>query len=159
KFEPSERAEWKEKLLIFLRMLCAFSSARPLLKNPCNTGRIEMLLELFPAAKFIHLRRDPYRVYQSNMHNAREGFSLLQFQNPSSWREMEERFLDRYAAVENRFYITASQLPSQQVVEVRYEDLDVDPIRQIERIYHELGITLTAGYRARILSYLGSIRD
>jgi membrane protease YdiL (CAAX protease family) len=159
KFEPSERAEWKEKLLIFLRMLCAFSSAQPLLKNPCNTGRIEMLLELFPTAKFIHLCRDPYRVYQSNMHNACEGFSLYQFQNPLSLREMEEQFLDRYVAIEGRFYAKASQLPSHQVVEVRYEDLDLDPIRQIERIYHELGIALTADYRARILSYLESITD
>ena len=34
-------------------------------KNPPNTGRIKVLLEMFPKAKFIHIHRNPLEVAQS----------------------------------------------------------------------------------------------
>jgi hypothetical protein len=40
---------------------------RPLvLKSPPHTGRIRLLLELFPGARFVHIHRDPYVVFQSS---------------------------------------------------------------------------------------------
>ncbi|MHA1221869.1 MAG: sulfotransferase, partial [Candidatus Heimdallarchaeaceae archaeon] len=32
------------------------------LKSPVDTARIDMLLDLFPDAKFIHIERNPYHV-------------------------------------------------------------------------------------------------
>ena len=40
---------------------------RVLLKSPANTGRIKEILEVYPDACFIHIHRDPYAVYQSNV--------------------------------------------------------------------------------------------
>ena len=157
RFEPAERAAWKAKLLLFLRKLCLFSNARPLLKNPCNTGRIDMLLELFPRAKFVHIHRNPYHVYLSYLYAAREGMSRYQLQEAHISRQDEDRLLDFYVAIEECFYRNAAQLPADQVVDIRYEQLDRDPIAQIEHIYRQLGMTITATYRARIEDYLRSI--
>ncbi|MEM6521444.1 MAG: sulfotransferase, partial [Cyanobacteria bacterium P01_C01_bin.70] len=38
-----------------------------LLKSPENTARVKHLLELYPDAKFIHIHRHPYRVFQSTL--------------------------------------------------------------------------------------------
>jgi len=80
-FDADEKIAWQAKLMLFLRKLCAFSGARPLLKNPCHTGRVEMLLDLFPGAKFVHIYRNPYTVYLSNANSAREGLCMFQFQD------------------------------------------------------------------------------
>ena len=34
-------------------------------KNPPHTGRVRTLLEMFPNAKFIYLKRNPYTVFES----------------------------------------------------------------------------------------------
>ena len=34
-------------------------------KNPPHTGRVKTLLEMFPNAKFIYLKRNPYTVFES----------------------------------------------------------------------------------------------
>jgi membrane protease YdiL (CAAX protease family) len=155
-FEADEKTAWKAQLMLFLRKLCVLSSARPLLKNPCHTGRVDMLLELFPGAKFVHLHRHPYTAYLSNIHLAREGLCLFQLQDRSFTTSEEDTLLDRYVAIEDRFYATVAQLPPVQVIDIRYEDLEVDPMGQIERIYDQLRINLTPAYRARLFSYLQS---
>ena len=152
RFEARERAVWKAKLTLFLRKLCAFSDKQPLLKNPYNTARLEMLLELFPRGKFVHIYRNPFTVYLSNVNLARECFCLFQLQDPPqpSEKDYAARFLDHYVDIEQRFYTMAARLPADQVAEVRFEDLEVDPVHEIERIYQRLGMTITPEYRIRI---------
>jgi hypothetical protein len=38
---------------------------RLLLKSPCHTARVKLLLQEFPDAQFIYLHREPYTVFQS----------------------------------------------------------------------------------------------
>ena len=40
---------------------------RLVLKSPPHTARIPVLLELFPKAKFVHIRRDPYTLFASTV--------------------------------------------------------------------------------------------
>lgn len=53
------RSRWKDKLLWFLKRVNYKDPRRLVLKSPTHLGRIEILLELFPDAKFIHIARDP----------------------------------------------------------------------------------------------------
>jgi membrane protease YdiL (CAAX protease family) len=159
RFTPRERIAWKKKHLHFLRKLCLFSSRRPLLKNPCNTSRIRLITELFPKARFVHIYRNPYAVYRSNIHLGRECFSLMQLQDPEEATSYPARFLDYYLPVEEAFYAQAAELPRDQVVEVRFEDLEKNPLSEIERMYCGLGMELNATYRRRLVRYLESIAD
>jgi hypothetical protein len=59
-----ELLEWKQCYRRLLQKV-AWHTGRPRLlsRNAANTGRVRQLLELFPNAKFIHLHRNPYRVF------------------------------------------------------------------------------------------------
>lgn len=63
---PSEVARWRERFVYLMRKLTLLQDGRPLLiKNPVYTGRLAMLREIFPEAKFIHIHRNPYDVFVS----------------------------------------------------------------------------------------------
>src|SRR5215469_5830629 len=64
---PEELRRWKEAITTFLKKL-TWKYRRPLiLKSPGHTCRIRVLLEIFPEAKFVHIRRNPFQVFQSMM--------------------------------------------------------------------------------------------
>ena len=77
-----ESKEWKEKYLSVLQKASLAMDNKPLLlKNPTNTARIKILLELFPDAKFIHIYRNPYDVFQSTKHLYERTLRITQLQH------------------------------------------------------------------------------
>jgi hypothetical protein len=158
-FSPEERAAWKRHLLLFLRKLSFWSGKRPLLKNPYNTARAGLLHEMFPGARFIHVHRHPYDVYRSNMHLAREGHVVYQLQDPDPCDCYQTRFLEDYRDMEEAFRRESEKLPECQVAEVAFEDLERDPIRELERVYARLGLEFTPRFRARLEHYLATLAD
>lgn len=156
-FSPREKAVWRRANLRFLRKLVFWSGRRPVLKNPCNTGRLSMVLEMFPDARIIHLHRHPCDVYRSNLHLAREGQVLFQLQHPTDGGSYEERFLDNYLKMELVYAREAAELSRDRVVEVRFEELVRDPVGQVRQIYRQLGLTMDARFRMRLRRYLRSI--
>jgi len=153
-----ERARWKRVMDRFVRKLVVFRRRRrPLLKNPYNTARVALLRELYPGARFVHIHRDPHRVYLSNMRMARLGHTLFQMQDPIEGNDYQSRFLDNYAQMERAYYRDADALPEGASVEVRYEDLDADAIGEVRRIYAALGLAYSEDYDARLRAYLGAV--
>jgi len=157
RFSPRQRRAWQRTYLYFLRKLTFWSGKRPLLKNPYNTARVAALREIFPRAKFIHICRHPYVVYSSNMHLAREGFVVFQVQDPDERDSYSTRFLDNYRAIEEAFRRDAAKLPEGDVAQVRFEDLERDPLGEIRRVYAELGLDFHADLQRRLRRYLESI--
>ena len=154
RFSPRERQEWRGVLLGMLRRLTFWSGKRPLLKNPCHTARVSMLLEMFPNAKFIHMVRHPYDVYRSNVHFAREGHIVWQLQDPDEADSYKARFLDNYRAIEEAFYRQTAHLPPGQVAQVRFEDLRRDPLGQVRCAREQLGLGFPPSYGQRVERYL-----
>ena len=128
-----------------------------MLKSPYHTGRVAALRAIFPRAKFIHICRHPYAVYRSNMHMVREGWVVFQLQDPDERDSYQTRFLDNYRALEETFYRDTAELPSQDVVEVRLEDLEQDAIGEIRRAYSELGLEYNMRFHQRLKRYLKSV--
>ena len=63
----SEVAAWSSALRYFLKAV-TLKTGRPLiLKSPPHTARVRLILNVFPTARFIHIRRDPYTVFSSTM--------------------------------------------------------------------------------------------
>ena len=61
-----EVARWKDAVVFFYKkVLFKKQDKRLILKSPAHTARLKLLHELFPEAKFIHISRNPYEVYQS----------------------------------------------------------------------------------------------
>jgi hypothetical protein len=152
------RRHWQQSLLLFLRKLTLWNRRTPLLKSPYHTARVGALRELFPRAKFIHICRHPHDTYRSNVKLARDGWIVFQLQDPCPVDNFETRFLDKYKRIEQAFYRDAVQLPETDLCEVRFEDLERDPVGQVRRIYHQLGLPYELDYHRRLEEYLASIQ-
>ncbi|MCA9052328.1 MAG: sulfotransferase [Planctomycetaceae bacterium] len=155
--DETERQEWRDCLVLFLRKLTFWSRRPPLLKSPYNTARVGEFQLLFRDVKVVHICRHPYQTYLSNMHLAEHGLASFQVQEPDADDNYRSRFLDHYRRMEQSFYRDAARLPAGHVCEVRYEDLAADPLPEIQRIYASLGLPYTLAFDTRLRRYLRGI--
>ena len=58
---------WKNNLLSFYQKITLQEGKQIVSKNPYHTMRMELLAEMFPGAKFIHITRDPLVVVPSTI--------------------------------------------------------------------------------------------
>jgi omega-hydroxy-beta-dihydromenaquinone-9 sulfotransferase len=110
---------------------------RLILKNPVNTARVRLLLELFPDAKFIHICRSPYDVFNSARNLHRDLFSITTLQTIDP-QNAEETVLTLYEDMMQQFFAERVLIPCHNLVEVRYEDLEQDPLKELQRVYERL---------------------
>lgn len=134
---PEDRERWKSAFAGFLQKL-TYKYQRPLiLKSPAHTGRLGVLLELFPDAKFVHIHRDPYTVFQSSLHTWRK---VKVFWGLQDVDVDEERVLRDYVELYDAFFAERHRLAAPNFCEVRFEDLEREPLAQMKRIYETLSL-------------------
>ena len=114
------------------------AQGRPLiLRNTVNTARVAHLLRLFPNAKFVHIVRNPYAVYPSLLHLYRKLLPLFQLDDydPTA---MDDLLMEAYARVMTKYLGDRELIPGGHLTEVRYEDLERDPLGELQRVYAEI---------------------
>ncbi len=112
---------------------------RLIIKNPVNTGRIPMLLALFPNAKFIYLHRHPRDVYFSTIKlhiKLLERFSLQIFDR----KEIEKNVSCFYEKLLKKYEQDKSLIAKNNLIELSYENLINAPLENVEKIYSKLQI-------------------
>jgi len=150
---------WRRQYLHFLRKVQLEQPGLPLLlKNPANTARIVLLKEMFPGCRFIHIHRDPYKVFVSSVHlylKAQEAWGLQ-----ATDRDLVVRHvLDSYPMLMDAFFAQRDVLGDGELVDVGFRSLQEDPIGTLANIYSELGI---GGFDAAVPhfeDYVDSQRD
>lgn len=153
---PDRMQRWERKYTWFLKKVSLASAGRPLLlKNPANTGRVRQLLRLFPDARFIHIYRNPYTVYPSTR-NLYARLLTLWSLHRYDLAEVDAAILDFYREMMPRYFDDAKAVPPGQLSEVRFEDLDTNPLPTLERIYSELHLPGFADARPRVEAYLAT---
>lgn len=154
-----ERAQWKKAYFKVLRKATYLSGGKRLvLKNPYNTARIRILLELFPNAKFIHIYRNPFNIYVSALHDfikEAEEMALQEF----SEEEFARLCYDLYEQLMSAYWAAKPLVPAGNLCEVSYETFEQQPQQEIERIYAELGLGGNDTQRKEVADYLASISD
>jgi hypothetical protein len=152
-----ELERWAAAYRELLRKATFASGGRRLvLKNCANTGRIRVLLRLFPEAKFIHIYRNPYRVFLSTLHLHRTVLPRSQLQRIDP-QEIEENVLEFYERLMKRYLADRRLIPAGSLVEVRFEDLERAPLDGLRRIYGELGLPGFAAAEPAFRAYLRSV--
>jgi omega-hydroxy-beta-dihydromenaquinone-9 sulfotransferase len=152
----SEIAEWKGALLWFLKKL-TFKFQRPLvLKSPPHTARVRLLLELFPGAKFVHIRRHPYAVFQSclNFFDTAAWYTYLQRPDSSG---LEDRILQRYRILYDAYFEDTPSIPSGRLHEMSFEELERDPVGQLRLLYEALHLPRFEEALPKIKRYTDSL--
>jgi omega-hydroxy-beta-dihydromenaquinone-9 sulfotransferase len=153
---PAEEIEqWKAALIWFLKKL-TYRYNRPLvLKSPPHTGRIRLLLELFPDARFIHIHREPYTVFRSTQQLYAKGVPLSYLQRPDLDR-IDEGIIRRYATMYEAFFEDRALIPAGQFCEIGFEDLERDIVGQVGAIYEQLRLPGFDTLRPKLQQYADS---
>jgi omega-hydroxy-beta-dihydromenaquinone-9 sulfotransferase len=135
----AEVVEWKAALNGFVQKL-SFKYGKPLvLKSPGHTCRIKLLLELFPDARFVHIHRNPYDVFQSTLHLMRAISPWFALQRPD-FGSLQDRTIKQYKEVYDVFFEERGLIPREHLHEVGFEDLEANPVAQLRGIYAGLNL-------------------
>jgi len=154
-----EKKQWDKNYLKFMKtVIYSNNGKRLLLKNPANTARIPTLLKLFPEARFIHIYRSPYKVYFSTIKMRNRVLDKLALQDADK-DEIEKQVVDNYIRVMKSYFEQLKLIPKDRIVDVKYEDLVKDPIKQVSNIYSKLKISGLKNALPGMNQYLDSKKD
>ena len=154
-----EVAEWKDAFLLFLKKLTLLCGRPLVLKSPPHTARIKLLLQMFPDAKFVHIHRNPYDVFHSTRKMLKAVAELHRLQRAPAEEELDDWILRMYRKMYDAYFEERSLIPSGQFHEVRFEQLERNPIGQSAGIYESLQLPDVTHFQAELKSYVSSIAD
>jgi omega-hydroxy-beta-dihydromenaquinone-9 sulfotransferase len=153
----SVKDEWKQTYLYFIKKLtCYHQGKQLLLKNPAHTARIELLLDMFPNAKFIHIYRNPYDVFYSMMKFMRIVLPRYCVQAPPSVDMMKNHIFSIYKSLYASYFKQKNLISSDAIVEVRYENFISDPLSETKKIFETLHLSNYTDLEKKLLAYIAS---
>jgi hypothetical protein len=151
-----ELGEWRAAFVGFLKKL-TWRYGRPLvLKSPPHTGRIRLLSEMFPGARFVHIHRDPYVVFQSSRRtfDLTIGWHCLQRARRD---ESDDWVIGQYRAMYEAFFEERGLVPRGRFHEVAFEDLERDPIAELRKTYEALELPAFGEVEGELRAYVASL--
>jgi omega-hydroxy-beta-dihydromenaquinone-9 sulfotransferase len=113
--------------------------SRFLSKNPVNTGRIPILLDMFPNARFIHIHRNPAEVILSTRNfyeKMMPGLTLHKI----DFDKVNQDIYEVYGQLMRRYLDTRDLIPEGNLIEISYDELTSNPMGVMENIYKDFGL-------------------
>jgi len=153
---PEALARWKHALILFLKKISLSEHKRIVLKSPPHMGRIAVLLEMFPKAKFVHIVRDPYYVYASTHKLWRDSLAYAHLQIPAP-ELVDELILTWYRELFDLYGRDKHLIPDGSLHEIKFEDLEADPEATMREIYGNLSLGNFEIYRPKLRAYIESL--
>jgi len=127
---------------------------RWVLKSPAHLGRLNFLFSVYPDARVVVTHRDPLRVVGS-MSNLTAHLKAMRSSAVAADGDMTvasfgpQMLLDYYAQLRD-------QMPERdgQIFDLRFSDLNRDPLAAVESIYAHWGLDFSDEARQRVEAYL-----
>jgi hypothetical protein len=151
-----ELEECKQALVLFTKKLTWKYRKPLLLKSPPHTCRIKLLLELFPEARFVHIHRNPFTVYQSTRHTLSRVLRHTRLQGGTGY-DAEDNILRRYREMYEVFFDERGLIPEGRYCEIGFESLESDPIATMRGIYEAMRLPEFRGAEADLKAYMATI--
>lgn len=147
---PAEQRRWRETLRDFLQDVWTSrrDHQRMVVKSPTHTARVDVLLEMYPRARFIHLSRDPVEIIESNRRFMPELARRLAIGGgPSAEAEAAlcSRMVAQFAEVYGKYRRTRPLIADGRLLEISHAELRDAPLATAERIYDWLGWDMEEG--------------
>lgn len=141
------------------RMLQVMQHQRPgtrwVLKGPTHQERLEVLFDVFPDARVVHLHRDPRKMIPSSyslmgtlrwMRSDSVDLSALEFMPMSMQTTFEKGIQQREDGA----------VPVEQIYDLRYADLVRDPVEALRACYEHHALPFSNAHASGIRHYLAA---
>jgi omega-hydroxy-beta-dihydromenaquinone-9 sulfotransferase len=151
-----EQDRWRETIRYFLRLLTVQQRKTLVLKSPTHGYRLSILASLFPLARYVVIERNPYEVFASNVKlwcTLLDSYGLESI----STAEVEDFVLAAYVLHEEAIEEGVKLIDPQLIARVRYEDLVLDPVNQMEQLYKQLNLENFAAVRSELERHAASV--
>jgi hypothetical protein len=112
---------------------------RIVVKNPLNTGKIKLLLDMFPDAKFIHIYRNPVVTYLSTNKFYK---SLLPATYLQDYKEddITDKIIGNYRKLMKDYFETKHLIPEKNLYEIKFEEFEQDNMQCMKEIYERFDL-------------------
>lgn len=155
--EKAEEA-WQKSFKYFMQKLTLkFGNKQLIIKAPENLSRVNSILNVFPDAKFIHIYRDPYRVYFSTERLYTITLPMVALQH---WTQetVNDFILKSYKDMFLKYFESRKQIPEGSLAEIKYEDFIGNEMETLRTAYQKLGLEFensASHIQAEVKSYEG----
>jgi hypothetical protein len=160
-FSPESPAyeEWKRTYLGTLRKAAVLMRReRSLLKSPATMGNLNVVLELFPNAKFIHIKRNPYKVIPSQVHLHKTMARKYGLEAVTD-EQLVDFALYQYQGYMEGFLRDRQRIPPGNLIEIRYEDFVADRMHGLRTIYDSLALGDFAAMAGPLQDYINTVAN
>jgi hypothetical protein len=138
---PEDLERWRRKLTWFVKALTLHHQGRQLvLKSPPHTGRVHELLALYPNAKFVHMVRDPRKLFMSTLRLWKSLEDIQGMQREENDERLKQYLWECLTRMYEGFEAARSEIPKGRIIDVKYEELVADPVATVGRVYTQLGL-------------------
>lgn len=118
------------------------------LKSPCHTGFVDVLLETFPDAVLVHCHRDVNGLLPS-IAGLVEQMRRIHSDHVDR-RLLGEDMLTYFGRLMDRYLELREKLHPDRIIDVRYDEVLHDAVGVVRRVYERIGRTLTQEDARRI---------
>ncbi len=149
--------EWKMALKLFYKKLTLENNKTILIKNPFHSFRMKVLNEAFPEARYVHIIRHPHKVIPSTIRmwdivgkqNAMNG----KWVKPSC-KEVSDLLVRMTTQIQN----DSKVLPVERFYELRFEELEKNPIQEIKLLYEHLNVEFKPVFEKQLENFVVSVK-
>ncbi len=153
-----EISVWKSAFRMFVQKVSCRTKRPLVLKSPYHTARIQLLLEIFPDAKFLHIHRHPFEIYPSFVHTLRKVIEAWGLQTYDE-TQLEEWAIETYKQLYDAYFDQQSAIPADRFHEIRYDDLSGNPLETLEKAYQALALPNFSEVRGEMQAYLDTLQS
>jgi len=158
KVDEKDYKRWESSFLYFLKKLTYRYNKPLVLKSPIHTGRIKILLKLFPNARFIHVYRDPYTVFQSTRRLYKKMLPTTALQK-IDFNEWDSFILRNYKCMYDSFFRDKNLIPQNSFYEISFEEFEKNILKNFKNIYNKLNIPNFEIVEPKIREYITTISN
>jgi omega-hydroxy-beta-dihydromenaquinone-9 sulfotransferase len=132
------KKHWQRNFEFFLKKVSyRYKEKTLLLKSPANTGRLREIHEVFPDARFVHIHRNPYEVYQSCERLYEKILPMLGFHKADN-EKIRDYIFYFYEQIYKKYLRDRALIPANQWYEFSYEEFVKDPVKTMQSAYDHL---------------------
>ncbi|MEZ6122977.1 MAG: sulfotransferase [Planctomycetaceae bacterium] len=154
---PAELQRWKDSLRLLLQKMTFRDSRRIVLKSPGHLYHMPLLQEMFPDARFLVIHRNPYNVFRSSVHLRRRAIDENCL-GKEPFEGHEQEVINSYRFGIEVLERDRARIAPHRLYEIRYEDLEADPGKVLQQVYHELELPGFDGLMEALQPELASLK-